>query len=358
MIKNQLTGIALLVPQLEVRVFSDGRRKSIYVIDSWFPAWAGRKTRVHLMAGKTPAFIWYYNMSEQTSVPMAISSDNIRDRIYTIRGVQVMLDSDLAELYHVETRRINESVKRNPKRFPSGFCFELTQEEYEALSLKSQNATSNGRGGRRKLPKVFSEQGVAMLSAVLSSDYALEVSISIMNAFVAMRHYLADNAIVFQRLDRIELKQLETDENIKQIFKQLEAPKQDKAVIFFKGQIWDATSCIEEIIGKAGQSIILIDSYVDKGTLDMLSRKKAGVAVSIHTTQKNCKLTEKEISTFKSQYGKLEIKFTDEFHDRFLILDNKSLYHIGASIKDAGKKAFEISLNEDEKLLKSLLERL
>ena len=213
MIKNQLTGIALLVPQLEVRVFIYCRRKSIYVIDSWFPAWAGRKTRVHLMAGKTPAFIWYYNMSEQTSVPMAISSDNIRDRIYTIRGVQVMLDSDLAELYHVETRRINESVKRNPKRFPSGFCFELTQEEYEALSLKSQNATSNGRGGRRKLPKVFSEQGVAMLSAVLSSDYALEVSISIMNAFVAMRHYLADKQLyssVLTGLSSNSLRQMRT----------------------------------------------------------------------------------------------------------------------------------------------------
>lgn len=194
-------------------------------------------------------------MSEQYVVPMKIDSSNIRGRIYTIRGVQVLLDSDLAELYHVETRRINESVKRNPKRFPSGFCFELTQEEYELLSLKSHNATSNGRGGRRKLPKAFSEQGVAMLSAVLSSDYALEVSISIMNAFVTMRHYLADNAIVFQRLDRIELKQLEADEKFKQIFKQLDVPKQNKAIIFFKGQMWDATSCIEEIIGEAKKSI-------------------------------------------------------------------------------------------------------
>ena len=131
-----------------------------------------------------------------------------------------MLDSDLAQLYHVETRRINESVKRNPKRFPPDFCFELTQEEYVQLSLKSQAATSNGRGGRRKLPKVFSEQGVAMLSAVLSSDFALEVSVNIMNAFVAMRHYLSDNALVFQRLDRVELKQLEADEKFKSIFSQ------------------------------------------------------------------------------------------------------------------------------------------
>ena len=282
----------------------------------------------------------------------------ITGKIHIIRGVQVMLDSDLAMLYHVETKRINESVKRNPKRFPLGFCFELTKEEYEMLILKSQDATSNGRGGRRNLPKAFSEQGVAMLSAVLSSDYALEVSVSIMNAFVAMRHYLADNALVFQRLDRIELKGLETDENFRRIFKQLETPKQSNAVIFFKGQMWDAVSCIEEIIGKAEKTIILIDGYVDKGTLDMLSKKNPKASVQIYTIKKNCKLTETEINAFENQYGQLEIRYTNEFHDRFLILDKRMLYHIGASIKDAGKKAFEISINEDEKSLVSILERL
>ena len=173
-----------------------------------------------------------------------------------------------------------------------------------------------------------------------------------------MRHYLADNAMVFQRLDRIELKQLEADEKFRKIFSQLEQPRPDKAVIFFKGQMWDATSCIEEIISKAEKSIILIDNYVDRKTLDLLSRKKAGIPVEIHTSEKNCKLTEKEISDFKDQYGPLVIRTTDEFHDRFLILDNRVLYHIGASIKDAGKKAFEISLNEDEGILKGILSRL
>ncbi len=216
-----------------------------------------------------------------------------------------------------------------------------------------------GRGTNIKyLPHAFTQEGIAMLSSVLRSTIAVQVSISIMDAFIAMRNYLAGNAVIFQRLDRIELKQLETDENIKHIFKQLETTKPDKAVIFFKGQMWDATSCIEEIIGKAEKSIILIDGYVDKGTLDMLSRKKTEVSVDIYTFKKNCKLTEKEINAFESQYGNLEIMFTDEFHDRFLILDKKMLYHIGASIKDAGKKAFEISINEDEKLLRSLLERL
>ena len=197
-----------------------------------------------------------------------------------------------------------------------------------------------------------------MLSAVLSSDFALEVSISIMNAFVSMRHYLADNAMVFQRLDRIELKQIEADEKFNQIFRQLEAPKPNKAVIFFKGEMWDATSCIEEIISKAEKSIILIDGYVDKGTLDMLVRKKAGVAASIYTFRKSCTLTQKEISAFSEQYGPLDLRYTEEFHDRFLILDRKTLYHIGASIKDAGKKAFEISENTDTKQLEQILLRL
>ena len=290
---------------------------------------------------------------------MTISSDDIRDRIYTIRGVQVMLDSDLAELYQVETRALNQAVRRNSKRFPEGFCFQLSKQEFENLISQSViSRSASNWGGVRKMPLVFTEHGVTMLSSVLRSDIAIAVGVKIVQEFVSIRHILADNALVFQRLDRIELKQLETDENIKQIFKQLETPKPDKAVIFFKGQMWDATSCIEEIISKAEKSIILIDGYVDKGTLDMLSKKKNGVSIEIHTIQKNCRVTQKDISAFSSQYGSLDIKYTDEFHDRFLILDRKSLYHIGASIKDAGKKAFEISLNDDDKMLTALLSRL
>ena len=295
---------------------------------------------------------------DKNGFALSITAEDIKDKIYTIRGVQVMLDSDLAWLYHVETRRINESVRRNPKRFPAGFCFELTREEHESIVLKSQDATSNGRGGRRKLPKVFSEQGVAMLSSVLSSDFALEVSINIMNAFVSMRHYLADNAMVFQRLDRIELKQLETDDKVNQLFKQLEKPEPDKAVIFFKGQMWDATNCIEQILEQASSEIILIDSYVDRKTLDMLSRKKTGVSVLMFTSVYGNRITEKELNDFNSQYPSLEVRMTDEFHDRFLILDRRQMYHIGASIKDAGKKAFEISTNEDLKLMECILGRL
>ncbi len=283
----------------------------------------------------------------------------ITGKIYMIRGVQVMLDSDLAQLYHVETKALNQAVKRNPERFPERFMFQLQENEY--VGLRSQIVSSNkadSRGGRRYLPYVFTEQGVAMLSTVLHSYISVDVSIKIMDAFVLMRHYLADNAVVFQRLDRLELKGIETDENFKQIFKQLESSKQPNAIIFFKGQIWDAVSCIEEIIIKATKSIILIDNYVDKGTLDILCKKEPDVLIQIYTSKKNCKLTETEIDSFKKQYGKLEIRCTDEFHDRFLILDDKEFFHIGASIKDAGKKAFEISINKDEKSLQALLNRL
>ena len=208
------------------------------------------------------------------------------------------------------------------------------------------------------MPFVFSEHGVTMLSSVLRSDVAVSVGIKIVQEFVSLRHFFVDNALLFQRLDRIELKQIEADEKFNQIFRQLEAPKPNKAVIFFKGEMWDATSCIEEIISKAEKSIILIDGYVDKGTLDMLSRKKAGVAASIYTFRKSCTLTQKEISAFSEQYGPLDLRYTEEFHDRFLILDRKTLYHIGASIKDAGKKAFEISENTDTKQLAQILLRL
>ena len=294
---------------------------------------------------------------DKEMLELEITGEQIRNRIYTIRGVQVMLDRDIASLYGVETRRVNEQVKRNSERFPSEFMFRLNKQEFD--NWKSHFAMSKSeKMGLRYAPYAFTEQGVAMLATVLKSNTAITMSIQIMKAFVAMRHYLADNSMVFQRLDRIELKQLESDEKFRKIFSQLEQPRPDKAVIFFKGQMWDATSCIEEIINKAEKSIILIDGYVDRKTLDLLSRKKPEIPVEIHTSEKNCRLTEKEISDFSNQYGPLVIRTTDEFHDRFLILDNRELYHIGASIKDAGKRAFEISLNEDEGILKGILSRL
>lgn len=285
-----------------------------------------------------------------------VSNVSIRERIFTIRENQVMLDSDLAELYHVSTKALNQAVKRNISRFPKEFCFQLTPEE------KTELVTNCDRLAKLKhssvCPYAFSESGVAMLSAVLHSEVAIRTSIAVMNAFVELRHYLTDNALVFQRLERIENKQLEADERIRQLFELLEVSNQGKSVIFFKGQLWDAVSCIEKIIEAADKSIILIDNYIDKGTLDLLSKKKKDAQLKIYTHHNHCNLTEKEIHAFNTQYQKLEVLFTDEFHDRFLILDEKELYHIGASIKDVGKKAFEISLNDDPRILKSILERL
>ena len=293
---------------------------------------------------------------EKEVIELGITAEQIRNRIYTIRGVQVMLDSDLAAIYGYETKNFNRQVRNNKERFPADLMFQLTKEETDSIS-RCKNFTSSW-GGSRYLPNVFTEQGIYMIMTVLKGELAVRQSLALVRAFKAMREYLADNAMVFQRLDRIELKQLEADEKFKKIFSQLEQPRPDKAVIFFKGQMWDATSCIEEIISRAEKSIILIDNYVDRKTLDLLSRKKTGIPVEIHTSEKNCNLTKKEISDFRNQYGPLTIKPTDDFHDRFLILDNKQLYHIGASIKDAGKKAFEISLNEDGGILKGLLLRL
>ena len=267
-----------------------------------------------------------------------------------------MLDSDLATVYGYTTSRFNEQVSNNKERFKGEeFSFFLTKEE--VTNLMSKKSISSW-GGRRKPPRVFTESGVYMLMTVLRGELAVEQSRILIRTFREMRHYLITNSMVFQRLDRIELKQLEADEKFKQIFEQLETPKQNKAIIFFKGQMWDATNCIEEIISKAKKSIILIDGYVDRYTLSLLTRKKAGLPVTIYTSEKNCKITEQESKSFNNQYGPLNIRFTDEFHDRFLILDEKELYHIGASIKDAGKKAFEISINDDEKLLAAILERL
>ena len=219
-------------------------------------------------------------MADENNEPIQITSESIKDRIYTIRGVQVMLDSDLAELYKVETMRLNEAVKRNAKRFPDRFAFGLTKEEYDVI-LKSQNAISSGWGGRRKLPKVFTEQGVSMLSAVLRSDIAIEVSLKIIDAFILMRHFAINNAGLFQRIDNIEKKQIqmqiESDEKFSEVFKQLAVSHPAKAIIFYKGEMYDARSLISDLMKLAKQEIILIDDYISKVTLDFLRLKDKAV---------------------------------------------------------------------------------
>ena len=288
---------------------------------------------------------------------------DIKSMIYVVRNQQVMIDSDLAMLYQVETKRLNEAVKRNIARFPEEFRFQLTAEETE--SLRSQFATLNendGRGKHRKyLPYVFTEQGIAMLSAVLRSDVAIQVSISIMKSFVEMRRFIANNTLLFERISTVELRQLEyqkqTDEKLEQIFEYISEHEESSQKVFFDGQIYDAFSLIVSLIQKSEKEITLIDGYVDVGTLNLLSKKKSDVAVTIYT-QKQTKLTKADVKNFNAQYPTLKIKYTKVFHDRFLILDRTIAYHVGASLKDAGKKCFGINLIQDAGIIKDILQRL
>ena len=207
----------------------------------------------------------------------SIVPKEIRNLIYTIRGKQVMLDSDLAALYQVETKNLNKAVKRNIERFPVSFCFQLTEEEVE--NLRFQFGTSSlSYGGRRYLPYVFTEQGIAMASAILRSDIAVKVSIEIMEAFVEMRRMLISNASLFHRLDKIEIKQLEADQKFEEIFKALESDKlHNEKGIFYNGQIFDAYTFVSDIIRSAKTSIILLDNYVDDTVLTLLGKRNANI---------------------------------------------------------------------------------
>lgn len=288
---------------------------------------------------------------------------DIKSMIYIINNQQVMIDSDLAMLYQVETKVFNQAVKRNIARFPENFRFQLSKDEYE--SLRSQIVTSKGnekrKGGRRYLPYVFTEQGIAMLSAVLRSDVAIQVSINIMNAFVEMRRFIANNALLFERISNVELKQLEyqkqTDEKLAQIFEYISEHEEASQKVFFDGQIYDAFSLIVSLIQKAEKEITLIDGYVDVGTLNLLSKKNKSVLVTIYTQQRT-RLTKTDVENFNAQYPTLDVKYTKVFHDRFLIIDRKAAYHVGASLKDAGRKCFGINLLQDTGIVKDILQRL
>lgn len=271
-----------------------------------------------------------------------ISPMEIKNLIYTIRGKQVMLDSDLASLYQVETKNLNKAVKRNIERFPVSFCFQLTEEEVQ--NLRFQIGTSSvSYGGRRYLPYVFTEQGIAMASAILRSDIAVKVSVEIMEAFVEMRRMLIGNASLFHRLDKIELKQLESDQKFEEIFKALESDKlHSEKGIFYDGQIFDAYTFISDIIRSAKISIIIIDNYVDDTVLTLLGKREQSVTAKIYTKNINNQL-QLDLQRYNSQYPAIEIEFFSDAHDRFLIIDNTELYHIGASLKDLGKKWFAFS---------------
>jgi hypothetical protein len=286
-------------------------------------------------------------------ITTTINSD-IKSKIYTIRDNQVMLDKDLAELYDVESKRLNEQVKRNIERFPEKFRFQLTQEEYEIL--RSQIATlrldSNNKWGKhtKYLPYVFTEQGVSMLSAVLKSKTAIDVSIRIMDSFVNMRKLISSNHFYTEQLKNIEKRQLtyeiSSDENFDKIFKALESNDTPQSQgIFFNGQIFDAHNFVSSLIRGAKSSIVLIDNFVDDSTL-LLFSKNQNVDVIIHTNTFT-KALKLDLEKYNKQYKDISIQTNKKFHDRFLIIANKEVYHIGASLKDLGKKTFAFSKMKD-----------
>lgn len=264
----------------------------------------------------------------------------IQSKIYEIRGQKVMLDFDLAKLYETETKILKQAVRRNLNRFPDDFMFEVTADELE--NLRSQIVTSSW-GGRRYLPYAFTEQGVAMLSTVLRSKTAIKVSIQIMNAFVAMRRFLLTNAQVFQRLNTLEIKQMQTDKKLDIVLTAIENKSlQPKQGIFYDGQIFDAYIFVTNLFKSAQKSIIIIDNYLDDTVLILLTKRKNGVKVILYT-QNPSKSLMQDVQKFNEQYPSIEFKKFSAAHDRFIIIDETDLYHFGASLKDLGKKWFAFS---------------
>ena len=280
---------------------------------------------------------------------------NIEPLIKVIRGQQVMLDKDLATLYGVETRVLNQTVKRNIERFPDDFRFELSREE----CLRSQFVISNGRGGNRYSTYAFTEQGVAMLSSVLRSQTAIEVNIQIMRAFVSMRHFMVNNASVFSRLETMEYHQLEilqhqqdtdkhieaTNKRIDEVFRRLdEGNAKPKQGVFYNGQIYDAYTFVSDLIKSAKKRIVLIDNYVDETVLTLLDKRDNNVSAIIYTQQISRQF-QLDIDRHNAQYAPIDVETFRLSHDRFLCIDD-DVYHIGASIKDLGKKWFGFSKME------------
>ena len=312
--------------------------------------------------------------TDRTEIIVASNDNFIRSRIFTIRGVQVMLDRDLAMLYGVPVKRLNEQVKRNIKRFPENFMFRLSDAEIQHvftlsedpdIRSRSQFATLNkGRGSNIKyLPYAFTEHGILMLASVLKSDVAVEASIQIMNAFVAMRRTLASIAPMLSRIDTLERRQIvdqqRNEERFDTIFKAMDGGELPPQKVFFDGKHYDAYSFAVKLVKKATKSIVLIDGYVDETTLDILSKKRGGAKVTIVTTEKMLakQLTPAALDKFNKQNPGLTAKAAASFHDRFMILDDSEIYHFGASLKDLGRKYCAVS-KMDASFIPSILARI
>ena len=274
-----------------------------------------------------------------------------------VRGKQVMLDSDLAELYQVETKRINEAVKRNPDKFPERFSWVLSNDDWTFLRSKisTLKIKTSGRGAHRKyMPRVFTEQGVAMLATILKSKVATEVSIKIMDAFVMMRKYISTNLLEQRYINNQVMQNTENIKLLQESFKKFDKNRKNTE-IYFNGQIWDAYSKILEIFKKAKSSLIIVDAYADNTLLDIIKRLSINVTI---ITKKNNLITDQDILKYNKQYNNLVIKYDDTFHDRYFIIDNKKVYHCGASINRIGYKTFSITLMSDKEVSKLLINNI
>ena len=297
------------------------------------------------------------NEVKELEVQKIATNEEIQKLIYTVRGKQVMLDSDVAMLYNYETKNINKAMKRNIERFPKDSCFQLTEDEFKNLRFQFgtlNKKVNNGKVTRKYLPYVYTEQGISMLAGVLKNDIAIKVSINIMRAFVEMRKFISSNAQVFERLTNVEYKLLEHDKKFDEIFDRLQKEEGFKQKIFFQGQIYDAYNLIVKIIKRAKSKIVIIDNYIDESILEMLAKKNKDVEVIILTSPK-CNILSLDVKKFNEEYPTLKVLRTNKFHDRFIVIDNKELYHCGASIKDLGKKCFGINRIEDKEIINKFI---
>ena len=303
--------------------------------------------------------------------------EKVENLIYEVRGQQVMLDSDVARLYGYETKAINQTVKRNIERFPERYCFQLTEAELQTMrsqivtaypteASRSQFATLNEKSDNRSqfataskrnerfLPYVFTEHGITMLAGLLKSDQAVKESLRIIDAFVAMRRFMFNNESILRKLYNQDLKLIEHDNKIEKLFKKTENETFKKKV-FYSGQIYDAYSLLIKIINEADHEIIIVDNYIDNKILDILCYKKENVKIKIITNKVKNHL---DLSKFKEQYPNIKLGYKNDIHDRFIIIDEKVLYHIGASLKDLGKKVFAINRLEDKSYLNKIIKEL
>lgn len=280
--------------------------------------------------------------------------ESIASRIYTIRGIQVMLDIDIAALFDVEVRLLNQQMKRNPERFPEDFCFRLTEEDI----LRSQFAISSSWGGRRYLPYVYTEQGIIALAGVLRSGVADRMAVEISRVFVSMRRFILENGDVIKRVAELQSRQItfenETAKKFETLFSYVDEKSFPKQMTFFDGQWFDAYDFLSSLFEKADSSILLIDPYCDREALRYCAKKKEGVTIRI-CHGPGAALNQQDIDAFATQYGPVSIKQNSSFHDRYLILDGKECYHIGTSLNHVGKRVFGINRLEDPDVIALLI---